>query len=85
MLDLTIKELGFPTIEDFARYYTFEILEHKLVSYKHKIREFEQKHSLVDQYGILEKEDDHFEWESLEHSLPAHKSGIAYNYDNKNK
>lgn len=81
-LEATVQELGFPTIEEFARFHALDILEHKLVMYEKELGNFQQKYgvdfqefeknpSAITKHGILEKEDDFIEWESILHSSKA--------------
>ena len=81
-LQATVQELGFPTIEEFARFHALDILEHKFVMYEKQlggfqqkygieIQEFEKNSSAITKDSILEKEDDFIEWESILHSSKA--------------
>ncbi len=81
-LEATVQELGFPSIEEFARFHALDILEHKLEMYEKELgnfqkkygfefQEFEKNSSSITKQGILEKEDDFIEWESILHSSKA--------------
>lgn len=81
-LQATVQELGFPTIEEFARFHALDILEHKLVMYEKELSNFQQKYgvelqdfeknsSAFTKHSILEKEDDFIEWESILHSFKS--------------
>jgi hypothetical protein len=87
-LQATVQELGFPTIEEFARFHALDILEHKLVMYEKQLGNFQQKYgvefqefeknaSVISKHGILEKEDDFIEWESILHSSKAVQKKIV--------
>lgn len=87
-LQATVQELGFPTIEEFARFHALDILEHKLVMYEKQLTNFQQKYgiefqefkknsSVIAEHGILEKEDDFIEWESILHSSKAVQKKVA--------
>lgn len=87
-LQATVQELGFPTIEEFARFHALDILEHKLVMYETQLGNFQQKYgiefqefeknsSVITKHGILEKEDDFIEWESILHSSKAVQKKIV--------
>jgi len=78
-LQATVQELGFPTIEEFARFHALDILEHKLVMYEKQLGNFQQKYgvefhefeknsSAFTKHSTLEKEDDFMEWEGILHS-----------------
>lgn len=87
-LQATVLELGFPTIEEFARFHALDILEHKLVMYEKELGIFQQKYgfdfqdfeknpSVVTKKGIFEKEDDFIEWDSILHSSKAVQKKIV--------
>jgi len=43
-LEATVQELGFPTIEEFPRFHTLDILEHKLEMYENQLGNFQKKY-----------------------------------------
>ena len=46
-LEATVQELGFPTIEEFARFHALDILEHKLEMYEKQLGGYKKKHDFI--------------------------------------
>jgi hypothetical protein len=80
LLENTVKELGFSSVEEFARHQAIQILTQKVEAYQRitgkyiskygmDYSEFSERHSELVHFDILEKEDDHMEWEIALHSL----------------
>ncbi|MCB1176211.1 MAG: hypothetical protein KDK36_01415 [Leptospiraceae bacterium] len=89
ILEETIKELGFPNLEEFAKFQAIEIISKKIEAYQKEIEkyslkygmdfsEFSKNHSKLNSFDILEKEDDHIEWEICLHSLTSLKKKKNY-------
>ncbi|HMV41739.1 MAG TPA: hypothetical protein PK079_07055 [Leptospiraceae bacterium] len=80
LLENTIKELGFPSLEEFAKHQAIAILTQKILTYQKEIEkyiskygmnysEFSERHSEISHIDMLEKEDDQMDWEIALHSL----------------
>lgn len=88
LLENTIKELGFSSLEEFARHQAITILTQKIQAYKREAEkyvskygmdysEFSERHSEMDHFDILEKEDDHMDWEIALHSLHSLQKKVS--------
>ncbi|MGM9511926.1 hypothetical protein ACS5NO_29595 [Larkinella sp. GY13] len=80
------KELGFSSLDDFARQQAYSIFQQKLTECKAIIGRYEAKYGMdfltfeqrvvnhqdeaLKPFGIIEKEDDLMDWRFEQHSLP---------------
>lgn len=80
LLEDTIKELGFPSLEEFAKHQAITILTQKILAYQKEVgkyiskygmdySEFSERHSEIGHIDMLAKEDDQMDWEIALHSL----------------
>lgn len=88
LLENTIKELGFPSLEEFARHQAVAILTQKIQAYQKEVEkysskygmdfsEFTERHTELNQFDMLEKEDDQMDWEISLHSLHSLQKKVS--------
>ena len=87
------KELGFHSMDEFVKQQASTIFQQKLTETESIVSRYETKYGMnlsefqtrvVDQqdevlrhFGIIEKEDDLFDWEVEDHSLPYYRQRVS--------